>query len=103
MLSKREREYVSDKEEFGVKWGLPYVRVLRQRIKAKAGKELVGKWTGNWVASFNSTVNGLRGTIRGGGKKYAKLQLRWRVGDLFMAYRAKRTREIIENEVKKRI
>lgn len=36
MLSHREREYVSDKEEFGVKYGLPYVRVLRQRIKKKA-------------------------------------------------------------------
>ena len=81
----------------------PDVKPTTKRIKAKAGKELVGKWTGNWVASFNSTVNGLRGTIRGGGKKYAKLQLRWRVGDLFMAYRAKRTREIIENEVKKKI
>lgn len=40
MLSKREREYVSDKEEFGVKWGLPYVRVLRQRIKAKAERAI---------------------------------------------------------------
>ena len=40
MLSKREREYVSGKEEFGVKWGLPYVRVLRQRIKAKAERAI---------------------------------------------------------------
>ena len=36
MLSKREREYVSDKEEFGMQHGLEYVRVLRGRIKKKA-------------------------------------------------------------------
>ena len=36
MLSKREREYVSGKEEFGMQHGLEYVRVLRGRIKKKA-------------------------------------------------------------------
>ena len=40
MLSQREREYLSGKEEFGVKWGLPYVRVLRQRIKKKAARAI---------------------------------------------------------------
>lgn len=36
MLSKREREYLSGKEEFWFKRGLEYVRVVRQRIKKKA-------------------------------------------------------------------
>ena len=81
----------------------PDVKPETRRKKAKAGKELVGKWTGNWLTSFNSAIKGLIGTIRGGGKKYAKFQLRWRIGDLFMTHRAKRTREIIEREIKKKI
>ena len=40
MLSKREREYVSDKEEFGMQHGLEYVRVLRGRIKKKAERAI---------------------------------------------------------------
>jgi hypothetical protein len=81
----------------------PDVKPATKRIKAKKGRELVGRDTGNWVASFNSAVKGLVGTIRGGGAKYGKFQLRWRIGDLFMAHRAKRTREIIEGEIKKKI
>ena len=81
----------------------PDVKQSTKRIKAKKGRELVGRDTGNWVTSFNSVVKGLVGTIRGGGAKYGKFQLRWRIGDLFMAHRAKRTREIIEGEIKKKI
>jgi hypothetical protein len=81
----------------------PDVKPSTKRWKAKKGAELVGRLTGNWVASFNSSVKGLVGTIRGGGAKYGKFQLRWRVGDLFMAHRAKRTREIIEGAIKKKI
>lgn len=36
MLSEREREYLSNKEEFGTKYGLEYVRSIRSRIKKKA-------------------------------------------------------------------
>ena len=81
----------------------PDVKPTTKRWKAKKGCELVGRFTGNWVASFNSDVKGLIGTIKGGGAKYAKFQLRWRVGDLFMEHRAKRTREIVEKEIKKKI
>ena len=81
----------------------PDVKPSTKAIKAKAGKEKVGRWAGNWVASFNSVVKGLVGTIRGGGAKYGNFQLRWRVGDLFMDKRAKRTQEIIEGEIKKKI
>ena len=90
------QEYVGDEN-------YPNVKDATRLWKAKKGRELVGRFTGNWVASFNSSVKGLIGTIRGGGKKYAKFQLRWRIGDLFMEKRAKRTREIIEGEIKKKI
>ena len=81
----------------------PDVKPATKRWKAKKGRELVGRFTGNWVASFNSDVKGLVGTIRGGGKKYANFQSRWRVGDLVMAHRAKKIRDIVEGEIKKKI
>lgn len=81
----------------------PDVKPTTKRWKAKKGRELVGRFTGNWVSSFDSSVKGLKGTIRGGSAKYAKFQSRWQVDSLFMEKRAKRTREIIEREIKKKI
>lgn len=81
----------------------PDVTDATKRIKAKKGKELVGKDTGNWVASFNSDVKGLVGTIKGGGAKYGTFQARWQVGPLYMEHRAGKACEIIEGEIKKKI
>ena len=81
----------------------PDVKPSTKRIKAKKGKEIVGVDTGNLRNSFNSDVKGLKGTIRGGGKGYAKFLSRWQIDSLFMEKRAKRTREIIEGEIKKKI
>ena len=81
----------------------PDVKPSTKRIKAKRGKEIVGVDTGNLRNSFNSDVKGLKGIIRGGGKGYAKFLSRWQIDSLFMEKRGKRTREIIEGEIKKKI
>lgn len=81
----------------------PDVKPSTKRIKAKKGKEIVGVDTGNLRNSFNSDVKGLVGTIRGGGKGYAGFLSRWQVDSLFMEKRGKRTKEIIEREIKKKI
>ena len=79
----------------------PDVKPATKAYKAKVGKENVGIMTGNLVSSFGSSVSGLRGTIKGAG--YAEFSSRWLIGSLFMEKRAKRTREIIEGEIKKKI
>lgn len=81
----------------------PDVTATTKLIKAKAGRETVGVWTGNWIGSFDSSVKGLVGTIRGGGGEYGDFMSRWRVDALFMDKRAKRTQEIIEGEIKEKI
>lgn len=81
----------------------PDVKPSTKRIKAKKGREIVGVDTGNLRDSFNSDVKGLAGTIRGGGGGYSGFLSRWQIDSLFMEVRAKRTREIIEGEIKKKI
>ena len=79
----------------------PDVTPVTKKIKAHAGKELVGIWTGHTKASFNSAVSGLEGKITGAVYEY--FGSKWHIDSLFLDKRAKKTREIIESEVKKAV
>lgn len=79
----------------------PDVTPVTKKIKASAGKELVGIWTGHTKASFKSAVAGLTGRITGAVYEY--FGSKWHIDALFIDKRAKKTQEIIESEVKKAI
>lgn len=79
----------------------PDVTPVTKKIKASAGKELVGIWTGHTKASFNSSVSGLEGRITG--SVYEYFGSKWHIDALFMDKHKKKTQEIIEGEVKKAI
>ena len=79
----------------------PDVTPVTKKIKASAGKELVGIWTGHTKASFNSAVSGLEGKITG--SVYEYFGSKWHIDSLFFDKHAKKTREIIEKAVKDKI
>lgn len=89
----------------------PNVTKATRQIKAKKGQEKVGIMTGNLRDSFDThySADGLTGTIRGGGgvtengKKvdYSRFLKKWQIGKLFSKHRAKKSREIVEREIKK--
>lgn len=79
----------------------PDVTPVTKLIKAKAGNEKVGIWTGNLKTSFKSAVTGLEGKITGVG--YTNFLARWNIEALFMDKRGKKSREIIEKEIKGKI
>lgn len=77
--------------------------------KAKAGKTLVGKNTGNLIAEFDTDYlhDGLSGIITGGGGKAeaysGRFFERWQVAPLFMREMGEKSRELIRSEIKKGI
>ena len=75
----------------------PDVTPVTKQIKARAGKQLVGIWTGATVSSFRSAVSGLSGRIAG--TLYEYFGSKWHVDALFMEHRKKETEKIIKNEV----
>lgn len=77
----------------------PDVSPVTKMIKARAGKQLVGIWTGGTKSSFRSAVSGLTGRIAG--TLYEYFGSRWHIDALFMEHRKKKTAEIIAAEVKK--
>jgi len=77
----------------------PDVTSVTKKIKAHAGKELVGIWTGATKASFRSASHKLQGRIIG--SVYTYFGSKWHIGALFMDHQAKKTREIIEDAIKK--
>lgn len=79
----------------------PDITPVTKMIKARAGKQLVGIWTGVTKSSFRSAVSGLSGRIAG--TLYEYFGLKWHIDALFMQHRKKKTEEIIEGEVKKAI
>ena len=79
----------------------PDVTPVTKMIKARAGKQLVGIWTGGTKSSFRSAVSGLTGRISG--RLYEYFGSKWHIDALFMEHHKKKTTEIIEAEVKKAI
>lgn len=79
----------------------PDVTSVTKMIKARAGKQLVGIWTGGTKTSFRSAVTGLTGRIAG--TVYEYFGSKWHIDTLFMQHRKKKTEKIIEGEVKKAI
>jgi hypothetical protein len=89
----------------------PNVKALTRAIKAKQGQERVGIITGNLRDSFDThySSDGLTGTIRGGGSitvngkkvNYGKFLTRWQIDKLFYTHRTKKSREIMDKEIKK--
>lgn len=77
----------------------PHVTPVTRMIKARAGKHLVGIWTGGTLSSFRSAVMGLTGRIAG--TVYEYFGSKWHIDALFMEHRKKKTAEIIEKEVDK--
>lgn len=77
----------------------PDVTPVTKMIKAKAGKQLVGIWTGGTKSSFRSAVTGLTGRIAG--TLYEYFGSKWHIDALFMEHHKKKTAEIIEKEVDK--
>jgi len=77
----------------------PDVTPVTKKIKASAGKQLVGIWTGGTMSSFRSTVGGLVGRISG--TLYEYFGSKWHIDALFMEHRKDKTRKIIESEVEK--
>ena len=75
----------------------PDVTPVTKQIKARAGKQLVGIWTGATVSSFRSAVSGLTGRIAG--TLYEYFGSKWHVDALFLEHRKKETEKIIKNEV----
>ena len=75
----------------------PDVTPVTKMIKARAGKQLVGIWTGATVSSFRSAVSGLTGRIAG--TLYEYFGSKWHIDALFMEHRKKKTEEIIKKEV----
>jgi hypothetical protein len=81
----------------------PNVKNSTRAIKAKKGQEKVGIMTGNLRDSFDThySADRLTGTIRGGGEGYSKFLARWQIDKLFNTHRAKKSREIVNKEIKK--
>ena len=75
----------------------PDVSPVTKQIKARAGKQLVGIWTGATVSSFRSAVSGLTGRIAG--TLYEYFGSKWHIDALFMEHRKKETEKIIKGEV----
>ena len=75
----------------------PDVTPVTKMIKARAGKQLVGIWTGATVSSFRSAVSGLTGRIAG--TLYEYFGSKWHIDALFMEHRKKETEKIIKGEV----
>ena len=78
----------------------PDVTPVTKKIKAHAGKELVGIWTGATKASFKSASHKLQGRILG--SVYEYFGSKWHIDALFMDHQAKKTREIIEDAIKRK-
>lgn len=79
----------------------PDVTPVTKMIKAKAGKQLVGIWTGATMSSFRSAVSGLSGKITG--SVYEYFGSKWHIDALFMEHRKEKTEKIIEAEIKKKL
>lgn len=81
----------------------PNVTKATRARKAKKGMNKVGIMTGNLRDSFDThcTNGGLTGHIRGGGKDYGRFLARWQIDKLFYKHRAKKSREIMDKEIKK--
>jgi len=79
----------------------PDVTPVTRMIKAKAGKQLVGIWTGGTMSSFRSSVSGLVGRISG--TLYEYFGSKWHIDALFMDKRKDKTKQIIEAEIEKKI
>lgn len=79
----------------------PDVTPVTRMIKARAGKQLVGIWTGGTKSSFRSIVSGFTGRIAG--SVYEYFGSKWHIDALFMDHRKKKTEEIIKGEVEKAI
>ena len=77
----------------------PDVSPVTKMIKARAGKQLVGIWTGGTKTSFRSAVSGFIGRITG--TLYEYFGSKWHIDALFMEHRKKKTAEIIKSEVEK--
>lgn len=116
----RARKGVREATESGVEWikadvfegqryvgssNYPDVTPATKKSKARRGKEKVGIDTANLKNSFDSSYKegGLIGIISGGGKGYADFLKRWKIDRLFMEKRGRKTKEIIENEVKRNL
>lgn len=105
-----QQEVFNNQEFLGTKF-YPNVTKSTRAFKAKKGQEKVGIMTGNLRDSFDThySSDGLTGTIRGGGgitvkgKKvnYGRFLSKWRIDKLFFKHRAKKSREIMEKELKK--
>ena len=79
----------------------PDVTPVTRMIKARAGKQLVGIWTGGTMSSFRSAVMGFTGRITG--TLYEYFGSKWHIDALFMEHHKKKTADIIEKEVDKAI
>ena len=83
----------------------PHVKPETARRKALAGKEQVGKWTGNWITSFDTSYmdGGLVGIVSGGGhvkgNDYERFQEKWDVEKLWAEERGRYARNIIKTHV----
>ena len=84
----------------------PDVKPVTKRIKAKRGQTmvLVGE-TENYLSSWDSKVEGLTGTITGGGQDYhADLYKRgWQIDKLWEQEHKKVAEKIIEKAIEKAI
>ena len=75
----------------------PDVTPVTRQIKARAGKQLVGIWTGGTMSSFRSAVSGLVGRIAG--TVYDYFGSKWHIDALYMDHHKKKSTEIIKKEV----
>jgi len=90
---------VFDGQEHVGEANYPDVTPVTKMIKARAGKQLVGIWTGGTKSSFRSAVSGFTGRIAG--TVYEYFGSKWHIDSLFMQHRKKKTEEIIKSEVEK--
>lgn len=105
-----QQEVFNNQKFVGTKF-YPDVTKATRQTKAEKGQEKVGIVTGNLRDSFDThySSDGLTGTIRGGGgitangKKadYSRFLKKWQIGKLFSKHRAKKSREIMDKELKK--
>ena len=101
------KEDVFNGQQFVGTTYFPDVTPATKRAKAKLGMEIVLVRTGNLRDSFDThySSGGLTVTIRGGGgnKKadYSRVLARWQIAKLFYKHRSKKSREIIEKELKR--
>ena len=95
---------VDEQREVGHRF-FPHVSPKTKEWKAKHGMEKVGRRTGNWITSFDTSYSndGMRGIVSGGGhvkgNSYEKFQKVWQVDKLWAAERSDHARGLIRMHV----